>query len=91
MSLNGDKPHLRWGRLLGDLVLLAGVADQCPDQLLVLETASHKLLLTDVSIIVYVKEAEDSLGPVYRQLLADPLIEIKRPENLHHFTQLDAL
>ena len=91
MSLSGDNLHLRRGRLYSDQVLQAGVADQSPDQLLVFETASYKLLLADVSIIVDVQETEDSLGPVYRQLLADPLIEIQGPENLHHFTQLDAL
>ena len=91
MSLSGDNLHLRRGRLHSDQVLEAGVADQSPDQLLVFETSSYKLLLADVSVIVDVQETEDSLGPVYRQLLADPLIEIQGPENLHHFTQLDAL
>ena len=70
--------------------LEAGV-HQGPDQVLVLEAAPHKLPLTDLSVIVDIQTAEDPLGPVYRQLLADPLIEIQGPENLHHFTQLNTL
>ena len=70
--------------------LEAGV-HQGPDQVLVLETAPHKLPLTDLSVIVDVQTAEDPLGPVYRQLLTDPLIEIQGPKNLHHFTQLNTL
>ena len=68
--------------------LEAGV-HQGPDQVLVLEAAPHRLPLTDLSVIVDVQEAEDSLSPVYRQLLTDPLIQVKRSEDLHHFTQID--